>query len=224
LSTSQLIRDAEKAIELVQGKLGHRKVYLVGHSHGSYLGVVLAARRPDLVQAYVGIGQIANPGIEVEVQDAFLRGKLHELGLPADTKIGDRNREGLLFKTGSEIVGAKSPFRLILTGLMSSEYSLFDGLNVPKGPQLYREHMKYDVLTTAPMEEVTEFQVPVYFVMGHHDMVTPTSLARAYFDNLKAPKKRWYEFVRSAHFPFYEEPERFAEVMRGIKSEAPPSE
>jgi pimeloyl-ACP methyl ester carboxylesterase len=217
LSTSQLIMDAEYVIAHVQEMVGRRKVILVGHSHGTYLGVILASRRPDLVAAYVGIGQIADEA--APVQDAFLRGKLKELGLPEDTKIDGRNREDLLFRTGSELVNATSPWPIIATGFQSTEYSLFDGLNVPKGPQLYAKHMRYDVLTGAPMNEVTQFTVPVYFIMGRFDMVTPTSQAREYFDKLSAPTKRWYEFKNSAHFPFFEEPDRFAQIMREIKSE-----
>lgn len=217
LSTSQLIRDAEVVIDHVQKKLGAKRVFLVGHSHGSYVGVLLAQERPDLVAAYVGVGQMADDARPV--QDAFLRSKLKELRLPADTVIDGRNREDLLFQTRSELVGATSPLPLILTGLMSTEYSLFDALNVPMGPQLYTKYMKYDLVQRALTNEVTAFDVPVYFALGAADMVTPVSQARDYFGKLIAPKKRWYAFERSAHFPFYEEPERFAEVMREIKAE-----
>ena len=217
LSTSQLISDAEQVISYVQSKLGKKKVFLVGHSHGSFLGIILASRRPDLIEAYVGVGQVA--GDPKPVQDEFLKAKLNELGQP-DTRIDGRNREDLLFATHSEIVEATSPLPLIITGLFATEYSLFDGLNVPKGPQLYAKHMKYDVISESQINTIGSFIVPVYFIMGRSDMVTPVSQARADFDKLIAPRKRWYEFEHSAHFPFYEEPIRFAAVMREIKAES----
>jgi len=217
LRTSQLIEDAEQVIAYIQAKLGQKKVFLIGHSHGSFLGVILASRRPDLLEAYIGIGQMADDA--TAVQDEFLRGKLSEMDLPADTQIDGRNRENLLFATRSELLDATSPLPLIVTGSLAAEYSLFDILNVAKGPGLYAKHMKYDVVGESQINTIAEFQVPVYFVMGRSDMVTPVSQARAYFDMLSAPRKRWYEFERSAHFPFYEEPERFAEVMREIKSD-----
>lgn len=127
-----------------------------------------------------------------------------------------------MFATHSELFDATSPLPLIMTGMVASEYSLFDALNVPKGPQLYAKHMKYDVVAEADIPSLSAFATPVYFVMGVKDMVTPVSQAREYFDKLNAPRKRWYEFERSAHFPFYEEPTRFAEVMREIKAETTP--
>ena len=218
LRTSQLISDAEKVIAHVQSKLGKKKVFLVGHSHGSFLGAILASRRPDLIEAYVGVGQMADD--PKPVQDEFLRGKLRELGLPEKTQIDGRNREDLLFATHSEIAGATSPLPLILTGLFATEYSLFDGLHVAKGPQLYANHMNYDVVSESQINTIAEFSMPVYFVMGRSDMVTPASQARAYFDKISAPRKRWYEFEHSGHFPFFEEPIRFASVMHEIKTES----
>ncbi|MBP6013739.1 MAG: alpha/beta hydrolase [Alphaproteobacteria bacterium] len=215
LSTSQLLRDAEVVIAHLRAKLGARKLVLIGHSHGSYLGALLAQRRPDLIAAYVGIGQMAEDPVPEQV--AFLRSKLETIGLPENTVIDGRNREDLLFRTGSAIVGATSPLPLILTGLASNEYSLFDGLNVAKGPRLYARHMKYDLVRSTLSDEVTTFDVPVYFMMGRYDMVTPVSQARRYFDKLTAPQKRWIEFQRSAHFPFFEEPGEFANAMREVK-------
>ena len=217
LSTSQLVRDAEAAIAHVQRKLGQRRVVLVGHSHGTFLGVILASRRPDLVAAYVGVGQMADDA--TSVQDAFLRTQLGALGLPADTTIDGRNREDLLFQTRSELFGSTSMMPLIVTGVFADEYSLFDALNVAKGPQLYSKHMKYDIVSGADIGTIRDFQMPVYFIMGVRDMVTPVSQARIYFDALNAPVKRWHLFERSAHFPFYEEPETFASVMREIAAE-----
>lgn len=220
LSTSQLIHDAEIAIAHVQKKLGPKKVFLVGHSHGTFLGVILASRRPDLIAAYVGVGQMA--GDATPLQDAFLKAKLGELGLPPDTVIDGRNREDLLFRAHAELYGDTSFLPLVLTGLFATEYSLFDGLNVAKGPQLYAKHMKYDIVSEAEIDTITAFEMPVAFVMGVNDMVTPVSQARAYYDKIAAPERRWYDFERSAHFPFYEEPERFAEVMREIKAGVEP--
>lgn len=80
LSTRQLISDAERVIEYAQEKLGKKKVFLVGHSHGSYLGVILASRRPDLVAAYIGVGQMA--GDPTPLQDEFLNAGLANSASP----------------------------------------------------------------------------------------------------------------------------------------------
>jgi len=56
---------------------------------------------------------------------------------------------------------------------------------------------------------ISELKVPVIFLMGRHDLRTPFSPAKHLFDRLKAPRKRFVTFERSAHFPMFEEPGRF---------------
>ena len=217
ISTSQLISDAEAVIEYLRGKLGaDRKVFLVGHSHGSYLGAIFANRRPDLVEAYIGLGQVADVSREIGIQDEFLRRQLSDLGLPADTEISGANREDLLFKTGSEIYGETSFIPLILEGLKAPEYSLSDVMKVSKGSSFSSENFKRDMIDGPLMAAVTSFEIPVVIAMGDHDMVTPVSLAREYFDVLEAPQKCWVSFEKTAHFPHYEEPDQFSAVMNRI--------
>lgn len=50
--------DAIELIELLQKRYGQRKVIVLGHSWGSTVGLAVAAKRPDLLHAYVGVGQI----------------------------------------------------------------------------------------------------------------------------------------------------------------------
>ena len=62
------------------------------------------------------------------------------------------------------------------------------------------------------------FTVPVALIMGRHDMVTPTELARAYFERIEAPRKEWFEFEETAHFPHFEKPGEFTRVMVGLQA------
>ena len=50
--------DTIELIELLQKKYGVRKVFLMGHSWGSIVGLSVAAKRPDLLYAYIGVGQV----------------------------------------------------------------------------------------------------------------------------------------------------------------------
>lgn len=207
---SQYVDDTVEAIRYVTREFGQDKVILVGHSHGSYLGALIAAKHPELVHAFVGVGQAADEDEAFEVQK-------RELGrrFPG-TEVTKANREDLLFRSGSELHRETSMWPLIRDGLLAPEYSLKDVMNVPKGPQFASKHMKYDVIAGALDDEVTEFEVPVYIIMGQHDLVTPVHLARRYFDRIRAPAKAFVLFPDSAHFPMYEEPQRFAATIREI--------
>jgi pimeloyl-ACP methyl ester carboxylesterase len=58
LSVERYRDDAIELIEVLREKYGKRKVFLMGHSWGSVVGLSVAAKRPDLLHAYVGMGQV----------------------------------------------------------------------------------------------------------------------------------------------------------------------
>lgn len=60
LSVEQLVTDATKLIRLLLARFGKQKVYLLGHSWGSALGLFVAHRHPELVTGYVGVGQLVD--------------------------------------------------------------------------------------------------------------------------------------------------------------------
>ena len=45
---------------LLLKRFGHKKLYLLGHSWGSVLGINFIKRYPELVHAYIGCGQVVN--------------------------------------------------------------------------------------------------------------------------------------------------------------------
>ena len=50
--------DAIELIEQLCKRYGKRKVFVVGHSWGSAIGLMVAQKRPDLLYAYIGMGQL----------------------------------------------------------------------------------------------------------------------------------------------------------------------
>jgi len=219
LSTSLLLSDMEVVVDHLRDEFETDRLWLAGHSHGSYLGVLYARRNDDKVCAYVGIGQVTNDGRTgpvISVQTEFLENRREELGLDPDTVIDDSNLEDLLFRSGSELFGETSFAPLLLSGLMAPEYSLSDSLNVAKGSSFSSRHMTYDMPRDLLANE-WQFDVPVALIMGRHDMVTPTQLAREYYGRIEAPLKAWFVFEESAHFPHFEKPAQFTEALSELK-------
>ena len=60
MTIDQFVRDLDEVVEIVRHRFGKARVVLLGHSWGTALGIVYAARFPDKVAAYVGIGQVAD--------------------------------------------------------------------------------------------------------------------------------------------------------------------
>src|SRR5690606_22711880 len=57
----QLVSDAIEVTEYLRDRFDEEKIYLVGQSWGSTLGVLAAQARPDLYHAFVGVGQMVSP-------------------------------------------------------------------------------------------------------------------------------------------------------------------
>jgi len=219
LSTSLLLSDMDVVVDYLRNELGTDRLWFVGHSHGSYLGVLYARRYDEKVCAFVGIGQVTNDsptGPSFSLQTKFLENRREELGLDPDAVIDASNLEDLLFKSGSELFGETSFTPLLLSGLMAPEYNMSDSLNVAKGSSFSSRHMTYDMPRDLLANE-WQFDVPVALIMGRHDMVTPTQLAREYYDRIEAPLKAWFEFEESAHFPHFEKPRQFTGALSELK-------
>ena len=60
MTVEQFISDLDDLVEAVCERLGKTNVVIYGHSWGSALGVLYAARFPEKVAAYVGSGQIGD--------------------------------------------------------------------------------------------------------------------------------------------------------------------
>ena len=72
---------AEQLIELLRLRFSQTKLIVLGPSYGSLLGIELACRRPDLVRAYVGVGQDACADTEAgAIQDGWLRREAMAVG------------------------------------------------------------------------------------------------------------------------------------------------
>ena len=58
LSQEQLLADAIEMAEHLTGRFSQERIFVMGESFGSLVALQLAAERPDLLHAYVGIGQM----------------------------------------------------------------------------------------------------------------------------------------------------------------------
>jgi pimeloyl-ACP methyl ester carboxylesterase len=223
MNVEQFLADALELVELLNARYGAEKIYLAGHSWGSYLGAIFASRHPELLHAYIGIGQVVDEERAAEIADDWLveraRTAADEKALAELEELGAAVREKYLFKFGGELHRYTSWMPFLLTGLVSPEYDLKDAMNVGKGSSFSSRHMQYNAISGPLIDAVAELQVPVYFFSGRHDYVTPVELVQLYNERLTAPAKQIVWFDESAHFPFFEQPELFVREMRRVLAE-----
>jgi pimeloyl-ACP methyl ester carboxylesterase len=63
---------------------------------------------------------------------------------------------------------------------------------------------------------VPQIDVPVYFLVGRHDVNAPPALVEDYLKTLQAPRKELIWFEHSGHSPWVEEPDKTVDVMVNI--------
>jgi len=102
MTVEQFICDLSELIDAVCERLGKRKVAIFGHSWGSLLGVLYAARFPGKVAGYVGSGQIGDwPAAE---------SASYELALAEAQRRGSRRAVSKLRAIGPPPYGADAVF------------------------------------------------------------------------------------------------------------------
>ncbi|MEW6751864.1 MAG: alpha/beta hydrolase [Candidatus Latescibacterota bacterium] len=223
LSVSQALADTYELTQALRRRFGQEPIYLVGHSWGSYLGLLIARQHPECYAAYIGVGQLA--GTRAEAEALRHRHVEHAAAQTGDEETAARLAAGGpvteddLFRYGAELHAARSFWPLLWTGLLAPEYTLRDVLHVKRGADEVARRMACDVLPRPLEGEVTRLEVPVFLFLGRHDYTTPSELAAAYAERLQAPFKEVTWFEHSAHFSFFEEPARFhTEMLRVVRA------
>ena len=229
MTLEQMVADAHELIGILKSRFRKQKIFLMGHSWGTILGIPLLQQYPQDFYAYVGIGQAVNVVKEEQLSYQFTLEKARELknktavreleqiGKPIGGQYSPptnirKQRKWLLRFGGNRF--EKDHFRdHVLTLLLSREYTFLDLFRCLKGMKFSSRYLgeaerQANFLKTAPV-----LDVPVIFVNGKDDHVTPTVMVEQYFNILKAPEKQLFIFERSAHSPLFAEAGRFNRLM-----------
>ena len=222
--------DTHQLVTWLKQKYDQEKIFLVGHSWGSGLGMYVVEQYPEDFHAYVGTGQIVdlrrNEQLSYEFVLEHARQADHEKAVKQLEKIGypenGEYKDGLkgtmtqrkwLTIFGGFLYGESSMKPVFQVYSRSPEYTFFDMIRFLKGSRRSLQLLLDEILEINLIEQVPAVQVPVYFVIGRHDYTTPFVLAEEYFDQLQAPYKEFIWFEKSAHSPPFEEPDKFHRLM-----------
>jgi pimeloyl-ACP methyl ester carboxylesterase len=56
MNMTRMVEDAEELVAYLRAAYNKKKIFVLGHSWGTILGLRLAERRPDWLYAYIGVG------------------------------------------------------------------------------------------------------------------------------------------------------------------------
>ncbi len=237
MTLDQAVADTMAVTNYLRDRFGQDKVYLVGQSWGTVLGVLAVQRQPELFSAFVGVGQMVSP---VETDTIFYRDTLAWA-----REMGDADLEAMLTDNGpppyEDILDYEAAVSYEMEvypyshagnsegeGQMSEnlfveEYTLLEQLHILGGfmdtfSVLYPQIQDIDFRTQA-----TSLDVPVYLAQGAHEAPGRAEPAQQWFDLLQAPSKTLVTFDTSGHRPLWEQPAEFEDLMATVLAETAPT-
>lgn len=229
ITPERYIEDAHALVAFLKERFDEEKVYVLGESWGSALGIWLVQHYPEDFHAFIGTGQMV----------AFLENDLmcYEFALDWARQRDDTAKVEALIQQGpppyygrgmawKEAAYLTDTFAYMNQNpairdngfntwrdLAAPEYGLYDKVSWFRGvletldvvyPQLWEVDFR---------QQATRLDVPVYFLIGRHDINAPTVLTEQYYAVLEAPHKEIVWFEHSGHNPWVSESARFVEVM-----------
>ena len=238
LSTFTLDRAVNDTIELsdyLRTRFAEQKIYLMGESYGTILGVLAAQQRPDLYYAWIGSGQMVNiretdsriyadlTGHAASSGDTALAAKLAEIGQPPyrDTPWSNALVMGWydeLYKDYTPSAGYRARGEssgLDNWGLLGSEYSLVEKANVLRGlidtfsilyPQVYDVDLR---------KVAARMEVPVWVLDGAAELAGRREPMLQWFDQLQAPIKQRVTYQDAAHSVAFEQADAVLDLFKG---------
>ena len=225
VTASTHVEDLIALTEYVKEYLEKEQVILLGHSYGTYIATMAAAGRPDLYKAYIGIGQMSDT-VDSELsslgkcigaakkageQKAVARLKSMEEAISSGESITPRD---YVRKYGFAARKIDDNMDYLKAFLFGTEYNLRDVIGFYTASIKYQDGLIQEALDKPIMDIVTEINIPVYFVMGKYDGMTSPEVAESYLHSLTGEGvKEFVLFEESAHYPQFEEEERFYHWM-----------
>jgi pimeloyl-ACP methyl ester carboxylesterase len=225
LTVDRAVADTIELTNHLRERFDEDRIYVLGQSWGSTLGVLAAQRNPELYHAYIGSGQM------VDQAETDLR--LYHEALAYADRTGDRRMADMLEPLGEppwehisgnalalafELEKLETPYTpprsyterfgssgIGPMGLMGSEYSVMDKVGVLRGMV-----DMFSVLYPQVQGEIdfrrdaTRLDVPVYLIDGTHELRARRDLALQWFDHLQAPRKELFTFETAGHAPAFE--------------------
>lgn len=230
LTHEQLVSDTIEVTNYLRDRFDQEKIYLMAHSGGSFIGIYAAAQAPELYHAYIGVSQIADQLQSEKLVYEYMLQKFKENGnqqMVRKLEAAPITAEGtpyeylVLRDPGMHPLGIgtthemKSVFTgVFLPSLTNPEYTLSEKFNHWRAKARSGVSFLWDeMITTNLADEVPELTIPVYFFHGIYDYTCSYTLAKSYFEQLKAPIKGFYTFEQSAHSPIMEEPQKSLKIL-----------
>jgi proline iminopeptidase len=221
LTRERMVADVEEMAAWVRKTFSKDKIFVSGHSWGSYLGLELARRHPDWLHAYIGVGQMTNmPESERRgwhfamdaarrednvkaIQDLESIAPYSAPGKLVPLKDIYTQRRWVEFYGGTMAYRRGNQAEGDLADL-SPDYTDAEIGRIWTGNNFAESYLLSDALGL-DLSQTRMLSCPLVVFAGRHDMNVNSQLAHDWFATVTAPEKHFVWFEHSAHLPMTEE-------------------
>lgn len=232
ITPQRYISDGYELTKYLCNRFDQEKIYVVGESWGSALGIWLVQRHPELYHGFIGTAQMISfldtelYCYEQAIKIAAERGDID--------KIVELSMQGAPPYYGDDVTKKEAKYLMYLSASMTDnpeierpgydtfgdlaapEYGLFDKVTYLLGVlntfnDVYQQLYEVDL-----RKQAVKIEVPVYILEGRHDINAPAELAEEYFELLEAPRKELIWFEHSGHSPWINERDKFIEHVKRL--------
>ena len=231
MTVDQLVDDTIALTNYLRERFGKEKIYLMGHSGGSFIGILAADRAPELFYAYIGVAQMSyqmrseNLAYDYmleeykKLNDKKMVQKLEQAppGMTSPLPMAYlKLRDDAMHRIG---IGTTREMKSVISGiflpsLLHPEYTFSEKINIWRGKAFSANLLRNEMFATDLTEQINSLKIPVYFFHGKYDYTCSYDLAKDFLEKLQARVKGFYTFDNSAHSPIFEEPERMMEILQ----------
>lgn len=233
ITTDQMIKDTLAVTDYLIERFHKEKIYLMGFSGGTHIGLQTVAKYPDNYYAYIAMAQYVTGGPETDtIIYNFMKKVFRERN---DKRSLDKLEKcvifggngqvtckdwipyiGLLHEAGGATVMNKTEFECIVLPLLNSRcYTIKEKVDYVKGMKMYRTTPFYkECMKKDYRESIKQLNIPVYLISGNYDYNCPWSLVEEYYNKIEAPKKDFFLIDNAAHSPLWEQAEVVVPLLR----------
>ena len=204
----RITHDTIEVARHVLGRLGARKLVLVGHSWGALLGLQVVRMRPELFHAFVGTGQPVSAKAIVDRMVSSAISRANAAGDGAAVAELKRTSEQEMMSDQGKFVGLlvkwTEPF------IVSDQNYIHTPSAFPNdfcGAKLNPSLLTVDARTGG-----YDLPLPYFVIQGRDDNRTLPTEARAFFDKVHAPMKN-YTVIDGGHFAFVTNASGFLDAL-----------
>ncbi len=233
MTKDRFIDDTLQVTEYLKERFGQDKIYILGHSFGTFVALNTVDQHPENYVAYLAMSQTCDQHKSELIAYDYMRNRYEEFGNSSMVMQFDEynirgSEEDYKRYTGSNLrdkamhslgVGTASDMDNVISDLFFPSlrikaYTPLERINIWRGKAasgkyaVHNESRQFNAF-----EAVPGIEIPVYFFAGENDMTCCTSLQKEYYEMIEAPEKEFFLYEGCAHSPIYEDAEKTREIL-----------